>query len=66
MPKKENIPDLNNLTEEEKIKLEIATEIGVFDKVISTGWRSLSAKESGRIGGLLARRRRAEQSEKSS
>lgn len=58
MPKKENIPDLNNLSEEEKIKLEIASEIGVFDKVMSTGWRSLSAKESGRIGGLLARRRK--------
>lgn len=60
MPKKENIPDLNNLTEEEKLKLEIAEEIGVFDKVMATGWRSLSAKESGRIGGLLARRRKAE------
>ncbi|MBQ8814646.1 MAG: small, acid-soluble spore protein, alpha/beta type [Lachnospiraceae bacterium] len=61
MPKKENIPDLNNLSEEEKIKLEIAEEIGVFDKVMATGWRSLSAKESGRIGGLLARRRKNEQ-----
>lgn len=60
MPKKENIPDLNNLTEEEKLKLEIAEEIGVFDKVMSGGWRSLSAKESGRIGGLMARRRRTE------
>ncbi|MBQ4563971.1 MAG: small, acid-soluble spore protein, alpha/beta type [Lachnospiraceae bacterium] len=63
MPKKENIPDLSNLTEEEKLKLEIAEEIGVFDKVMSTGWRSLSAKESGRIGGLLARRRKAEKVE---
>lgn len=61
MPKKENIPDLNNLSQEEKIKLEIAEEIGVFDKVMSSGWRSLSAKESGRIGGLLARRRKNEQ-----
>ena len=63
MPKKENIPDLSNLTDEEKLKLEIAEEIGVFDKVMSTGWRSLSAKESGRIGGLLARRRKAEKVE---
>lgn len=59
MPKKENIPDLNRLTAEEKIKLEIAEEIGVYDKVMTTGWRSLSAKESGRIGGLLAKRRKA-------
>ena len=60
MPKKENLPDLNNLTAEEKMKLEIAEEIGVYDKVMTTGWRSLSAKESGRIGGLLARRKRAD------
>jgi hypothetical protein len=60
MAKKENIPDLNHLTEEEKLKLEIAEEIGVYDKVMSTGWKSLSARESGRIGGLLARRKREE------
>lgn len=63
MPKKPNIPDLNHLTAEEKLKLEIAEEIGVYDKVMASGWRSLSAKESGRIGGLLARRKKAEQTE---
>ena len=62
MPKKPNIPDLDNLSEDERIKLEIADEIGIYDKVMSEGWRALSAKESGRIGGLLARRRRAEKS----
>ena len=60
MPKKDNIPDLNNLSEDDRIKLEIAEEIGIYDKVMQSGWRSLSAKESGRIGGLLARRRRSE------
>jgi len=60
MPKKPNIPDLNNLSEDERIKLEIAEEIGIYSKVMENGWRDLSAKESGRIGGLLARRRRAE------
>ena len=59
MAKKENIPDLNNLSEDERIKLEIAQEIGIYDKVMESGWRSLSAKESGRIGGLLAKQRRA-------
>ena len=63
MQKKTNIPDLNQLTAEEKLKLEIAEEIGVYDKVMTSGWRSLSAKESGRIGGLLARRKKAEQAE---
>ncbi|MCI8514098.1 MAG: small, acid-soluble spore protein, alpha/beta type [Lachnospiraceae bacterium] len=64
MPKKkEKKIDLNNLTPEEKLKLEIAEEIGVYDKVIAGGWRVLTAKESGRIGGLMTRRKREEQKE---
>ena len=47
-----------NLTPEEKLKLEIADEIGVYDKVLKNGWRSLSAKESGRIGGMMTRKKR--------
>ena len=45
-------------TPEEQLKLEIAEEIGVFDKVIKSGWRSLSAKESGKIGGMMAKRKK--------
>lgn len=59
-PKKEKIIDLNNLKEEEKLKYEIATELGYMDKVMKTGWKSLSAKESGRIGGIMTKRRREE------
>lgn len=51
--------DLNNLTPEDKLKLEIAEEIGVYDKVIAGGWRVLSAKESGKIGGLINSRKKA-------
>lgn len=59
MPKKKNKPiDLRNLTPQEQLKLEIAQEIGVFDKVVAGGWRCLSAKESGRIGGLMTRKKR--------
>ena len=43
---------------EEKLKLEIAAEIGVYDKVIRGGWRCLSAKESGRIGGMMTKKKR--------
>lgn len=50
------------LTEEEKIKYEIAEELGVLDKVLENGWKSLSAKETGRIGGLMTRRRRQQSS----
>ena len=56
--KKEKPIDLKNMTPEEKLKLEIADEIGVYDTVIKNGWRSLSAKESGRIGGMMTRRKR--------
>ena len=40
------------------MKLQIAEELGLLDKVNAHGWKSLTSKESGRIGGILARRRR--------
>ena len=59
MAKKKDKPiDLNDLTPEEELKLEIAAEIGVYDKVLEGGWRALSSKESGRIGGILSKRKR--------
>lgn len=50
--------DLEHLTEEEKMKYEIAGELGLLDRVLNDGWRSLTAKETGRIGGLVTRRKR--------
>lgn len=50
--------DLDNLKPEEEMKYEIAKELGYLDKVIATGWKSLTAKESGRIGGIITKRRR--------
>lgn len=47
------------LTSEEQTKYEIAEELGVLDKVLESGWKSLSAKETGRIGGLMARKKKA-------
>ena len=46
------------LSEEEKLKYEIAGERGLLDRVLENGWRSLSAKETGRIGGLMTRRKK--------
>lgn len=48
------------LPEEQKLKYEIAQELGILDKVLESGWKSLSAKETGRIGGLLASERKEE------
>ena len=50
------------LPEEEKIKYEIAEEMGILDKVLESGWKSLSAKETGRIGGLMTGRRKEKDS----
>ena len=35
------------------MKMEIAEELGLMDKVESLGWGGLTAKETGRIGGLM-------------
>ena len=45
------------LTPEEQTKYEIAQELGILDKVLEGGWKSLSAKETGRIGGMMARKK---------
>ena len=58
--KKEEKIDLNKIHQEEQLKYEIAEELGVLDKVLEDGWKSLSAKETGRIGGLMTKRRREE------
>lgn len=50
--------DPRNLKPEEMLKFEIAEELGLGDKVIREGWRSLTAKESGRIGGLITKRKK--------
>lgn len=57
--KKEDKPiNLDEIKPEDKLKYEIAEELGLMDKVLSGGWKSLSAKESGRIGGIMTKRRR--------
>lgn len=46
------------LTPDEKLKYEIAEELGLYERVKSGGWKSLTAKEAGRIGGLMAKRKK--------
>lgn len=59
--KKEKPIDLNNLEPEEKVKYEIAEELGLLDKVLESGWKSLTSKETGRIGGLVTKKKKQEQ-----
>lgn len=42
----------------EKIKYEVAEELGLMDKVDKEGWGGLSAEETGRIGGIMAKRKK--------
>lgn len=58
--KKEKPIDLKNLEPEEKLKYEVAEELGLLDRVMEHGWRSLTSKETGRIGGLVTKKRRKE------
>ena len=62
--KKEEKIHLNCIPEEEKMKYEIAEELGLLERVRESGWKSLSAKETGRIGGLMTKRRREQEKAK--
>ncbi len=42
----------------EKLKYEIAEELGLLDRVLEGGWRSLTSKETGKIGGLITKKRK--------
>ena len=58
MPSKKKIPvRLEDLTPDEKVKYEIAEELGLLDRVMKDGWKSLTSKETGRIGGLITKQR---------
>ena len=66
MPKSKNGNhsfDPANIKPEEMLKFESATELGLADKVIAGGWRSLTAKESGRIGGLMTKKKKEKKKE---
>ncbi len=43
-------------TPQDRLKMEIARELGLADKVKQVGWGGLTAAETGRIGGLLTKR----------
>ena len=49
--------NLSELDEEEKKKYEVAKELGIYDKVLEKGWGSLTAEETGRVGGMLRKRK---------
>lgn len=43
-------------TQKDIMKYEIAKELGLADKIAENGWKSLTSRESGKIGGILNKR----------
>lgn len=41
-----------------EIKLEIARELGLSDKLREQGWKGMTARETGRIGGSMSAKAR--------
>ncbi len=64
MSEKKKVP-WQELDDVERMKYEIADELGLLDKVLNSGWKTLTAKETGKIGGIVTKRRR-QQNEKQS
>lgn len=56
--KKDKSINLNEVEPEDMMKYEIAEELGLLERVLSDGWKSLTSKETGRIGGLMTKKRR--------
>ncbi|KNY27345.1 hypothetical protein [Pseudobacteroides cellulosolvens] len=50
---------------EEIIKNQVIAELGLSEKVKKLGWKSLTAKETGRIGGIVSKRKKLYNSGKS-
>lgn len=56
--KERSKPRVKRIDPLESLKMEIAAELGLLEQVKTVGWHSLSAKDAGRIGGLMTQRRR--------
>ena len=56
--KKVSLEDIQKMEDKERRKYEIAEELGLLDKVLEQGWKSLSSKETGRIGGIISKKRK--------
>lgn len=46
------------MTKDDILKYEIAGELGLLDKIDEMGWGGLTAKETGKIGGIMTSRKK--------
>ena len=49
--------NLSELDADVQKKYEVAKELVIYDKVLEKGWGSLTAEETGRVGGVLRKRK---------
>ncbi len=49
--------NLSELDADVQKKYEVAKELGIYDTVLEKGWGSLTAEETGRVGGVLRKRK---------
>lgn len=49
--------NLSELDADVQKKYEVAKELGIYDKVLEKVWGSLTAEETGRVGGVLRKRK---------
>lgn len=54
---------MRTLTKEERLKYEVARDLGLLPRLESVGWAGLSTAESGRIGGVVGARKRRRKEE---
>lgn len=48
----------------EKMKFEVAEELGLTDKIKKQGWENLTARETGKVGGMVSQRLRKDEEKK--
>lgn len=49
---------LSKIKPEDQLKYEVAEELGLLDKVLKEGWKGLTAKETGKIGGIMTKKKK--------
>ena len=47
----------------ERLKFEITEELGLLEKVEKLGWKGLTARETGRIGGRMNQKKKEKRNE---
>ena len=53
-----NERDVRLMDETGRLKYQVAEELGLTPRLLRVGWAGLTAGETGRIGGIVARRLR--------